>query len=178
MYSAAENEISLGKDELIITKTDIQGKITYANRVFMRVANYSEQDLLGHDHNIIRHPDMPRGVFYGLWKTLKSGSEFFGFIKNYTADKNYYWVFANVTPDYLNHKVAGFFSVRRYAPGQAKDEMIDIYRQMLEQERAVDRSRAPEASWLWMNEFIQSEYQMGYEEFVLRLYDKHQRGGE
>ena len=106
-------EITFERDELIISKTDRNSNITYANRTFMRVCNFSEDKLLGKPHNMIRHPDMPKGVFYGLWKTLKTNSEFFGFIKNMTADGNYYWVFAHITPDYIDSDVVGFFSVRR-----------------------------------------------------------------
>ncbi|MFC7002316.1 PAS domain-containing protein [Pseudobowmanella zhangzhouensis] len=111
MIKVAPNsrEITFDRQELIVSKTDLRGKLTYANRVFMRVSNFSEADLLGKDHSIIRHPDMPRGVFYGLWKALKSGQEFFGFVKNITSDGHYYWVFANITPDVVNGEKVGFF---------------------------------------------------------------------
>lgn len=168
-----EKEITFKTSELIISKTDLQGKLTYANRTFMRVANYSELNLLGQNHNIIRHPSMPRGVFYGLWSTLKSGREFFGFIKNYTFDKDYYWVFANVTPDVVNGKTIGYYSVRRSPPKQAIPNIENIYFQMREHEKNVDRSQASEASWNWLMNRILSEYQQSYEEFVLSLYKQH-----
>ncbi len=168
-----EKEITFKTSELIISKTDLQGKLTYANRTFMRVANYSELNLLGQNHNIIRHPSMPRGVFYGLWSTLKSGREFFGFIKNYTFDKDYYWVFANVTPDVVNGKTIGYYSVRRSPPKQAIPNIENIYFQMREHEKTVDRSQASEASWNWLMNRILSEYQQSYEEFVLSLYKQH-----
>ncbi|WP_427977478.1 PAS domain-containing protein [Agarivorans sp.] len=173
MSVGAEKEITFKTSELIISKTDLQGKLTYANRTFMRVANYSELDLLGQNHNIIRHPSMPRGVFYGLWSTLKSGREFFGFIKNYTYDKDYYWVFANVTPDVVNGKIIGYYSVRRSPPKQVIPNIEKIYLQMLEQEKTVDRSQASEFSWNWLMDTIFNQHQQSYEEFVLSLYKQH-----
>lgn len=97
-----QTEVRLAYDELIISKTDLSGRITYANKVFMRISDFSEEDLLGQPHNMIRHPDMPRGVFWGLWNTLKQGREFFGLVKNMTAHGDYYWVLANVRPDFLS----------------------------------------------------------------------------
>ncbi|EJK2115169.1 PAS domain-containing protein [Vibrio navarrensis] len=170
MPAHQEKEVSFSRDEMIVSKTDTQGKITYANRTFMRISNYSELDLLNQNHSIIRHPSMPRGVFYGLWHTLKSGNEFFGFVKNYTADKNYYWVFANVTPDLIKGKVVGYYSVRRSPPKEAVAAVSKIYQQMLEQEGRLDRKKAPESSWKWLNETIQKEHKQTYEEFVLGLY--------
>jgi PAS domain S-box-containing protein len=83
---ATQDEKKLAEEDFIVSKTDISGRITYANRIFMHIAGYSERDLLGIQHNIIRHPDMPRGVFRFMWNTLKAGDEFFGFAKNLCAD--------------------------------------------------------------------------------------------
>ncbi|WED22181.1 PAS domain-containing protein [Vibrio sp. JC009] len=172
-----EKEVSFGNDEFIVTKTDTKGMITYANRTFMRVANYSELQLIGRNHNIIRHPDMPRGVFYGLWKSIKSKQEFFGFVKNYTSEHNYYWVFANVTPDLVNGSIVGFYSVRRSAPRGALEVIEPVYRQMLQQERSMEKNRAPEASWSWLQNSILESHQTCYEEFILSLYHEHYKGG-
>nr|WP_241737576.1 PAS domain-containing protein [Neptunicella marina] len=158
---------------MIISKTDLQGKIKYANRTFMRVSDFSEKELLGKDHNVIRHPDMPRGVFYGLWKTLKSGKEFFGFVKNRTSSNGYYWVFANITPDILHGQVTGYFSVRRCAPVETINTMEAIYAQMKELEKGANRSGAAEASWSWVEQHIQSNFDMTYEQYAMGLYLKH-----
>ncbi|WP_000098068.1 PAS domain-containing protein [Vibrio sp. RC586] len=174
MSSPQEKEVTFSRDELIISKTDLQGKITYANRTFMKVSNYSELHLLNQNHNIIRHPSMPRGVFYGLWSTLKAGEEFFGFVKNYTADKDYYWVFANITPDITNGKVVGYYSVRRTPSKEAISLVIKLYEKMLENERHFDRKSAPEASWKWLIESIEKEHNQSYEEFALGLYKQFQ----
>ena len=112
-------EVSFPPDELIVSKTDLSGRITYVNRVFMKVCNYPEEALLGVQHNIVRHPDMPRGAFRLMWDTLKGGHEFFGIVKNMTAQGHHYWVFANVTIDRRQGHPVGYFSVRRQAPTQA-----------------------------------------------------------
>jgi PAS domain S-box-containing protein len=70
-------ERTFGEDEIIVSKTDVKGRITYANQVFLRVAGYTERELLGQPHNIIRHPDMPRCVFKLLWDTLEAKREIF-----------------------------------------------------------------------------------------------------
>lgn len=173
----ANQEVPVRKDELIVSKTDLKGDITYANRNFMRIANYSERLLLAQPHSIIRHPDIPRGVFHGMWKSIKSGREFFGFVKNYTADKNYYWVFANITPDYVDEKIVGFFSVRRHAPREALKVIEPVYKQMLDMERGLAESLAPKTSWKWVEDLILENYHMEYDEFILNLYQQHSNGG-
>ncbi|WP_406664658.1 PAS domain-containing protein [Gallaecimonas sp. GXIMD1310] len=167
------SEVSFGAEELIISKTDLKGNITYANRIFMRVSNFAESELLGKPHNIIRHPDMPKGVFYGLWKTLKAGDEFFGFVKNYTADKNYYWVFANVTPDKVDNKPIGYFSVRRNAPRMALDYVQTLYSKMLEIERSAAKSEAAKKSWMWLEEELLKSKGLSYDKAMLCLYLSH-----
>jgi aerotaxis receptor len=171
--SANAREVTFSADELIVSKTDLRGNLTYANRHFMRVSNFAESELLGQPHNIIRHPEMPRGVYHAMWKTLKSKQEFFGFVKNLTSDGNFYWVFANVTPDFNKGNVEGFFSVRRQAPRAALAVIEPVYRQMLELENRSRKDSAPTDSWQWLQEHIQSDTGLSYEEFVIGLYEEH-----
>ncbi len=159
-----------------MSKTDLAGRITYANRTFMRVSNYTETELLGKPHNILRHKDMPAGVFYGLWQTLRAGKEFFGFVKNRTSDGNYYWVFANVTPDVINGNVVGFYSVRRFAPPQAVSALTNFYTQMHEQEQGFRGSEAARHSWHWLLDEVNTRARCDYDEFVLNLYLKFTEG--
>lgn len=173
MSQGSEQEVLLGKDEFIITKTDTQGRIQYGNRVFMRLSNYTESDFLHQNHNLIRHPDMPKGVFYGLWHTLKAGNEFFGFVKNRTSDGNYYWVFANITPDYENDKLIGYYSVRRTAPEGAKQTISAIYQEMREIEQRASKGSAPETSWNQMIDNIAQQHGLSYSEFIINLYNSH-----
>ncbi|HJV08017.1 PAS domain-containing protein [Paludibacterium denitrificans] len=163
------NEVKLLPDELIVTKTDPTGHISYANRVFMRIAEYPEDALLGKPHNIIRHPDMPRGVYRLMWKTLQAEQEFFGIVKNYTATGNYYWVLANVTPDYgQNHKLEGYYSVRRPPSRSAIDAIIPIYEQMRQIEAKESKASAPDVSMQWLLDEMKRR-EISYEQFVLQL---------
>lgn len=165
-------EITFLPEELIVSKTDLKGKITYSNRSFMRICNFPESALLDQPHKLIRHQDMPRGVFYGMWEALQSGREFFGFIKNSTSDGNYYWVFANVTPDYVGEEKIGYYSVRRVAPTQALAEVIEIYAQMRKIEASSDKTTAAKTSWQWLNKHCQEEAGMSYDAFILNHYQR------
>ncbi|ATD00460.1 PAS domain-containing protein [Pseudoalteromonas spongiae] len=168
--ASASQQIHFAEDELIISKTDIRGNITYANRTFMRVSNFPESKLIGQPHNIIRHPDMPRGVYYGMWKTLKAKQEFFGFVKNLTADGDYYWVFANVTPDLVNGEIQGFFSVRRSPPDAAIKTISEVYQKMQQVEAQHGKRDGANGAWCWLNEYLQTHHNTSYEAFVLDLY--------
>ena len=181
MHRQNGREVQLQPKELIITKTDPKGHITYANRVFTRIAEYPEYELLGKPHNLIRHPDMPRGVFRLMWKTLQAGQEFFGIIKNYTASGDYYWVFANVTPDYgSDRKLAGYYSVRRPPARAAVEAVIPIYEQMRNIEERTGKAGAPDASMNWLLEEMKRQ-QVSYERFVLQIngnLHRHQGGAK
>ena len=93
-------ERTFKEDEIIVSKTDLKGIITYANRTFLEVAMYSEDEVLGQPHSLIRHPDMPRCVFKLLWDTIQGGEEIFAYVKNMAKNGDYYWVFAHVTPTF------------------------------------------------------------------------------
>ncbi len=161
----------LGLEDFIVTKTDTKGRITYANRIFMDIAGLTESDLLGVQHNIIRHPDMPRGVFNFLWETLKAGDEFFGFVKNLCSDGGYYWVFANITPDFdKDGKLQGYYSVRRQSPQSALDILMPIYKEMLTIESSGSKKEALEKSMAYLNEKFTQAGSKNYENFVLNLY--------
>jgi aerotaxis receptor len=163
-------EVVLGSGEMIVSKTDLTGRITYANRTFMRISNFAERDLLGVQHNIVRHPDMPRGVYRFMWETLKSGQEFFGLVKNMTADGAYYWVFANVTPDLdASGRMTGYFSVRRPPPADAVRAVVPLYEAMLRAEREAGVANAPDASMALLHKTVE-DLNTTYDKFVLGLY--------
>lgn len=164
-----QREVMLDARDIIVSKTDTTGRITYVNRCFMRIANYSEDEVLTKQHNIVRHPDMPRGAFKLLWNTLNEGKEFFGYVKNLTSEGDYYWVFANITPD-LDAKgnVVGYFSVRRKPKPEAIETIQSIYQEMLAVERKEGAARAPDASIAMLMDKLKA---MGttYEKFILSL---------
>ena len=109
----------LSDDSLIVTKTDLKGVITYANREFVEISGFSEEELLGEPHNIVRHPDMPPEAFKDLWETLKQGRPWTGLVKNRCKNGDFYWVLANVAPIVENGQVTGYLSVRRKATNEA-----------------------------------------------------------
>lgn len=107
-----DNEVTFDATQQLVSTTDARGVITYANDVFCKVAGYSEEELLGHSHNIVRHPDMPAAGFKDMWDHLKAGEPWHGIVKNRCKDGSYYWVDAFVTPIYENNALVGYQSVR------------------------------------------------------------------
>ncbi|MCB1915203.1 MAG: PAS domain-containing protein [Rhodocyclaceae bacterium] len=162
-------EKRMREHDFIVSKTDLKGRITYGNEIFIEFSGYSEQELLGAQHNIIRHPDMPRGVFRFLWSNIAEGREVFAYVKNMAKDGSYYWVMANVTPDYdAQRNIIGYLSVRR-APKRAAVEVVDgLYRQMLEAEQAAGPKDACDASLGVLGDVL-TQKGMSYEELVLAL---------
>ena len=155
--------------DFIVSKTDLKGRITYCNRVFIEFSGFTASELMGEQHNIVRHPDMPRGVFKFLWDTLVQKKECFAFVKNMCKDGSFYWVFANVTPDFdSNGQVVGYFSVRRKASTKAIALMGSLYQAMLEEERKAGAKDACDASLTLLVNTLQQKG-VSYEQFVLSL---------
>jgi methyl-accepting chemotaxis protein len=111
-------EVEVDEHALIASKTDLKGQITYVNQAFIDISGFSESELIGQPHNILRHPDMPSEAFADMWQDLKDGRPWTGLVKNRCKNGNYYWVLANVTPLRENGAVVGFMSVRRRASRQ------------------------------------------------------------
>lgn len=125
------------EDDIIVSKTDIKGRITYANQSFCHMAGYTEAELLGQPHSIIRHPDMPRAVFKLLWDAVLDRREIFAYVKNMSKNGDYYWVFAHVTPSYdAKGGVIGFHSSRRVPDRNVLTKMIiPLYAEILREEK-------------------------------------------
>ena len=113
-----------------------QGRITYANDVFLRVAGYSEKEVIGSAHSLVRHPDMPRSVFKLLWDTIQQRHEIFAYVNNLACNGDNYWVLAHVTPSVgRDGRVVGYHSNRR-VPDRAAVAVVDgLYAQLREEER-------------------------------------------
>lgn len=124
-----------GTEEIIVSKTDTRGIIRYANDVFLRVSGYTEEEVLGRPHSLIRHPRMPRGVFHLLWSTLEQGQEIFAYIDNLAADGSHYWVLAHVTPSFgPGGRITGYHSNRRCPDRSAIAAIRPLYDRMLAEE--------------------------------------------
>lgn len=163
-------ERTFGTDEIIVSKTDPRGFITYANDVFLRVSAYEESDLLGKPHNVIRHPDMPRCVFKLLWDVISSGDEIFAYVVNLAGDGAHYWVLAHVTPSFgPRGEIRGYHSNRRLPSREAVGRIQAVYEALLAQER---RHRDPVAAMKASTALLQgvlAERDQTYDQFVWEL---------
>jgi len=152
---------------LLVTKTDLKGKVTYANRAFIDIVAMDEDTLIGSPHNIIRHPDMPKIIFKLLWSYLQNNKEIHAYVKNLCADGSYYWVMANVTPSYDSqnkNKVVGYHSSRRTPTKEALSIIEPLYKQLLQSEK----SGGVTASEKIMNDLLK-EKGISYDEFILSI---------
>ena len=121
-------EFEVSDTQTIISTTDLQGNITYANPYFVEVSGFTEDELMGAPQNILRHPDMPKAAFADMWKTIKTGKPWTGMIKNRRKNGDHYWVLANVTPVVENGKSVGYMSVRIKPTRQQVDAAAELYR--------------------------------------------------
>ena len=128
----SDKEIVLAPHTLIVSKTDLKGRITYVNRDFLEISGFTEAELIGEPHNIVRHPDMPVEAFADMWKTLQQNRPWTGYVKNRCKNGEYYWVEANATPIWENGQVTGYMSVRRKADPATLQQVDGIYRQFRE----------------------------------------------
>ncbi len=165
MPTPNNTEKTFAENEIIVSKTDTKGIITYGNELFIKMSGYTEEELLGANHNIIRHPDMPKIVFKLLWDTVQAKKEIFAYVKNMAKDGSYYWVFANVTPSYdLKGNIIGYYSVRRIPSREAINKIAPIYDALSNAEKSGGMSES-----LKLLDSALSSAAMSYEEFVLSL---------
>jgi len=119
---------------LIISSTNLDGIVTYANRKFCEVSGYTKDELLEQNQNIVRHPDMPKAIFQELWNTIQEGKEWSGVIKNLRKDGKYYWVYSHISPIYSDGELSGYSGARRPASASEVEETAPLYAEMLEKE--------------------------------------------
>jgi PAS domain S-box-containing protein len=160
----------LAADEMIVSKTDLKGVISYANQAFCRLAALPEEELIGQPHNIIRHPDMPRCVFKLLWDTLAAREEVFAYVLNLAADGAHYWVFAHVTPTYdRSGQVIGYHSNRRCPDRRPIATVTGLYAQLrAEEERHTSSAAGLSASSTMLTEFLTSQG-VSYDELIWKV---------
>ncbi len=159
------DEKVMNENDFIVSKTDTKGVITYANRIFVQMSGYKTEEIIGSNHNLIRHPDMPKVAFKLAWNTIKEKREFFGFIKNLSKDGSYYWVFAYITAD-LDSKgnILGYTSFRRKPSRQAIEEITKIYKLL----NSAENSGGINASEKLLNEYLQDN-KTTYDHFIHNL---------
>ncbi len=127
-------ETEVPKNEVIISRTDLKGIITYANETFAKISGYEIEELIGKPHNIIRHPDMPKSVFKELWETIQSDKVWRGYVKNLRKDKGFYWVYTEISGIYKDGKKVGYKSMRSWIDKETRIKWQNIYDEMREKE--------------------------------------------
>ena len=125
------DEEFLFEGSIIISQTDLEGKITFANRKFCEVSGYKVNELVGSSHNIIRHPQMPKIAFAKMWSTISSGHTWNGLVKNMRKDGKYYWVDTEILPiENDNHELIGYIASRKPASKKSVEENEAMYKKM------------------------------------------------
>ena len=160
-----EKEVLLKEEDFIVSKTDLKSRILYGNKIFIEMSGYSEQELLGQPHNILRHPDMPQCAFKILYDHIQNGKEWFGYVKNLRKDGGYYWVFANISPNYdHNGNIIGYYSVRR----KPRDGFKRIIEPLYEKLKNIEASGGMRASEEAVKELL-NQYKMNFNELMLKI---------
>jgi len=159
------NEKSLSADEFIVSKTDAKGKILYGNKIFIKISGYTEKELLGSPHSILRHPDMPKAVFKLLWERLHAKGEIFAYVKNMCKDGSFYWVLANITVTLdANGSVVDLHAVRRKPSAKAMQVIPDLYAKLLQEEK----KSGMDASMKMLNTIL-NDKGVSYDDFIFDL---------
>ena len=164
-------ELLFDKDEIIVSKTNLKGHLIYANDVFIRLAGYTEKQILGQPHSLIRHPDMPRCIFKLLWDNIQNKKEIFAYVVNMSKDGDHYWVLAHVTPSFDDDgNVTSYHSNRRVPKRDVLDNtIIPLYKSLLEEEnKHSNRKEGMESAFNMLMAIIE-EKGVSYDEFILSL---------
>ncbi|SFV65328.1 Signal transduction protein CetB, mediates an energy taxis response [hydrothermal vent metagenome] len=157
--------LEMKENDFIVSKTDTKGRLTYVNEIFMTMAEYTESELLGKPHNIVRHPDMPRAVFKLLWSRIQNKEEIFAYVQNKTKNGNSYWVLANVTASVdTRNNIIGYYSVRRKPKASALELIKPLYTKMLQAERSGGIAAGEKV----LNDLLDKEG-VSYDEFIISL---------
>ncbi len=166
----SNRESLFDENEIIVSKTDGKGRITYANDVFSRVSQYSVGELLGAPHSIVRHPDMPRCVFKLLWDTIEAKREIFAYVLNMAKSGDSYWVFAHVTPTCnAQGEIIGYHSNRRKPDRGQIAKVAPLYRNLLEiEQRTPDRKQGMLQAFEHLISDLRRQ-DISYDEFVFSI---------
>jgi len=163
-------ERKLGEEDIIVSKTDPSGRITYVNQTLLDISDFTEEDLIGQQHSIVRHPEMPRCVFKLLWETVQSGQEIFAYVVNLTKYGDHYWVFAHITPSFdLEGNIIGFHSNRRAPERKGVQNAEALYKILLEEERRYPDRRKGMLSATELLQSMLADKQVEYDQFVFTL---------
>ena len=164
-------ERNFGDDEIIVSKTDLKGRLIYANRMFMGIADLTLKQTIGKPHCLIRHPHMPRCIFKLLWERIQSGRELFAYVMNRSMNGDHYWVIAHVTPSYgADGQVSGYHSSRRVAKRSTLETIIaPLYAELLAiEENHANRKEGMNAAYAALNDKLKAKG-TDYDRFIFSL---------
>ena len=160
-----DEEIIFSKKKFIVSKTDIEGNILFVNQNFCDITGYKYEELMGQPHSVLRHPDMPKAIFYMIWKSLLAGMEVSAIIKNVAKNGKYYWVIADFSMQRDNYgQLETFTSFKRFAPEHVSDAIQELYNAMSQAERKIGM----EGSLRYLETFLE-EQQLSYNEYLEEL---------
>ncbi len=150
-----DEEIVLDPKRYIVSETDEKGKITFCNDYFMEVSGYSEEELIGKPHSIVRHPDMPKVVFKLLWETISAGKNINAVVKNLAKDGRYYWIFTEfeIRKDTDTGKIIGYHASRKTISPHVIEIIANLYAELLK----VEKSNGVEASQIYLINFLKEK---------------------
>lgn len=164
------HERTFQPSEIIVSKTDPRGILTYVNEVFIRVSGYEERELIGRPHSLIRHPHMPRCIFKLLWNTISSGNELFAYVNNRCKNGDNYWVLAHVTPTCgPNGRITGYHSSRRVPSEAALRIVKPLYERLYEEEQRHPDGRISIEAGTALLQSLTQEAGKAYDQFILSL---------
>ncbi len=155
-------EIKIDSTTMIVSKTDIKGVITYGNSNFVEISGYKETELIGSAHNILRHPDMPKAIFYFMWESIKNGRNITAVVKNLTRNGDYYWVVTDfdIKRD-QNQKIRNYIAFRQAAPKKVLKVIEPLYAKMIE----IENEHGMDASIAYLEGYLE-EKKMNYNQFI------------
>jgi PAS domain S-box-containing protein len=160
-----QKEVFLKEEDFIVSKTDLKSRILYGNEIFIKISGYSEEELLGKPHNILRHPDMPRCAFKILYDHIQNGKEWFGYVKNLRKDGGYYWVYANISPTFdSNGNHIGYYSVRR----KPREGFKQIIEPLYENLKSIEENAGIKEAIETVNKFLNSK-NMTFNELMIKI---------
>lgn len=160
-----DKEIVFSKKKFIVSKTDINGNILFVNKNFCEISGYNEDELIGVSHNVLRHPDMPKAIFFLVWSSLLAGREVSGVVKNLAKSGEYYWVVADFSMKCdETGTIKSLTSFRRSAPTQVIESIEELYETMLN----IERKHGMEKSLAYLEAFLE-EHELTYDEFLGEL---------
>ena len=150
-----DEEIQLDPKRYIVSETDAKGKITYVNDYFMEVSGYTEDELIGKPHSIVRHPDMPKVVFKLLWETIKQGKNINAVVKNLAKDGRYYWIFTEfeIRKNTDTGEIIGYHASRKTISKHVIEIIADLYAKLLE----IEKKEGVDASEKYLIAFLKEK---------------------